>query len=54
MKVELENSLDIVSAMKRQFIITALKKCYDVVIGGTLKPHGDDFVKRCVRLIIVL
>lgn len=27
----------------------ALKKCYDVVIDGTLKPHENDFVKRCVK-----
>lgn len=39
----------LVSAMKRQFIITALKKCYDVVIDGTLKPHENDFVRRCVK-----
>ena len=39
----------LVSAMKRQFIITALKKCYDVVIDGTLKPHEDDFARRCVK-----
>lgn len=39
----------LVSAMKRQFIITALRKCYDVVIDGTLKPHENDFVRRCVK-----
>lgn len=39
----------LVSAMKRQFIVTALKKCYDVVIDGTLKLHEDDFVRRCVK-----
>jgi hypothetical protein len=33
----------------RQFIVAALKKCYDVVIDGTLKPHENDFVKRCVK-----
>lgn len=26
-----------------------LKKCYDVVIDGTLKPHENDFVRRCVK-----
>ena len=39
----------LVSAMKRQFIITALRKCYDVVIDGTLKPNEDDFARRCVK-----
>ena len=39
----------LVSAMKRQFIITALRKCHDVVIDGTLKPHEDDFARRCVK-----
>jgi hypothetical protein len=33
----------LVSAMKRQFIITALRKCYDVVYRCTLKPNEDDF-----------
>ena len=39
----------LVSAMKRQFIITALRKCHDVVIDGTLKPNEDDFARRCVK-----
>lgn len=39
----------LVNAMRRQFIVAALKKCYDVVIDGTLKPHENDFVKRCVK-----
>ena len=39
----------LVSAMKRQFITTALRKCYNVVIDGTLKPNEDDFVRRCVK-----
>ena len=30
-------------------LITALRKCYDVVIDGTLKPHENDFVRRCVK-----
>lgn len=38
---------DVDGAMKRQFIITALRKCYDVVI--TLKPDEDDFARRCVK-----
>lgn len=38
-----------VFAMRRQFIVAALKKCYDVVIDGTLKPHENDFVRRCVK-----
>lgn len=29
--------------------IRLLKKCYDVVIDGTLKPHENDFVRRCVK-----
>lgn len=39
----------LVNAMRRQFIVAALKKCYDVVIDGTLKPHENDFVRRCVK-----
>lgn len=39
----------LVNAMRRQSIVAALKKCYDVVIDGTLKPHENDFVKRCVK-----
>lgn len=26
-----------------------IRKCYDVVIDGTLKPHENDFVRRCVK-----
>lgn len=39
----------LVSAMRKQFIVAAIKKCYDVVIDDTLKPHEDDFVRRCVK-----
>lgn len=39
----------LVNAMRRQFIVAALKKCYDVVIDGTLKPHENDFVRTCVK-----
>lgn len=39
----------LVSAMRKQFIVTAIKKCYDVVIDSTLKPHENDFVERCVK-----
>ena len=39
----------LVNAMRRQFIVAALKKCYDVVIDGTLKPHENDFVRICVK-----
>lgn len=39
----------LVNAMRRQFIITALRKCYDVVIDGALKPNEDDFARRCVK-----
>lgn len=39
----------LVNAMRRQSIVAALKKCYDVVIDGTLKPHENDFVRRCVK-----
>ena len=39
----------LVSAMRKQFIVAAIKKCYDVVIDDTLKPHDDDFVRRCVK-----
>ena len=35
--------------MRKQFIVAAIKKCYDVVIDDTLKPHEDDFVRRCVK-----
>lgn len=39
----------LVSAMRKQFIVAAIKKCYGVVIDDTLKPHEDDFVRRCVK-----
>lgn len=39
----------LVSAMRKQFIVAAIKKCYDVVIDDTLKPHEDYFVRRCVK-----
>lgn len=42
----------LVNAMRRQFIVAALKKCYDVVIDGTLKPHENDFVRRCVKTLL--
>ena len=45
-----ESSIELgFNAMRRQFIVAALKKCYDVVIDGTLKPHENDFVRRCVK-----
>ena len=42
----------LVNAMRRQFIVAALKKCYDVVIDGTLKPNEDDFARRCVKALL--
>lgn len=41
-----ESSIELGFNAKRR---CTFKKCYDVVIDGTLKPHENDFVRRCVK-----